>query len=138
MQQDEVMANRETRSGVKGFLIKFLVGKANHFWDSLDFQAFEDILAHLVYVLVLFPNSDSFVDVNAVKIFMSGNPVPTLLGDILHQLYARTTWKRGTLMLCAPLLLRWFLSHLPKSVLKNKEGMGWAYRIMSLSHNNII
>ena len=28
--------------------------------------------------------------------------------------------------------------HLPKSVLKNKEGMGWAYRVMSLSHNDII
>ena len=82
----EVMSNWETRSGAKGFLTKFLVGKANQFWDSLDFQAFEDILALLIYGLVLFPNSDSFVDVNAVKIFISGNPVPTLLGDILHSL----------------------------------------------------
>ena len=39
------MANWETRSGGKGFLTKFLVGKANYFWDSLDFKAFEDILA---------------------------------------------------------------------------------------------
>ena len=28
--------------------------------------------------------------------------------------------------------------HLPKFVLKNKEGMGWAYRVMSLSNNDII
>ena len=41
-------------------------------------------------------------------------------------------------MCCAPLLSRWFISHLPKSVLKNKEGMGWAYRVMSLSNNDII
>ena len=41
-------------------------------------------------------------------------------------------------MCCAPLLARWFISHLPKLVLKNKEGMGWAYRIMYLSHNDII
>ena len=127
------MANWETRSGAKGFLTKFLVGKANHFWDSLDFKAFEDILDLLIYGLVLFPNPDSFVDVNAVKIFISRNPVPTLLGDILHQLYVRTARKRGTLMCYAPLLARWFISHLPKSVLKNKEGMGWAYRVMSLS-----
>ena len=84
----EVMSNWETRSGANGFLTNFLVGKANQFWDSLDFQEFEDIMALLIYGLVLFPNSDSFVDVNAVKIFMSGNPVPTLLGDILHSLYA--------------------------------------------------
>ena len=69
---------------------------------------------------------------------MSRNSVPTLLGDILHALYARTARKRGTLICCAPLLARWFISHLPKSVLKNKEGMGWAYRIMSLAHTDII
>ena len=27
---------------------------------------------------------------------------------------------------------------LPKSVLKNEEGMGWAYIIMSLSHTDIL
>ena len=69
---------------------------------------------------------------------MSRNPVPTLLGDILHALYACTARKRGTLMCCAPLPARWFISHLPKSVLQNKEGMGWAYRIMYLSHMDII
>ena len=104
------MSNWETRSGTKGFLAKFLVDQANQFWDRLDFQAFEDILALLIYGLVLFPNSDSCVDVNAVKIFMSRNPVPTLLGDILHSLYACTARKRGTLMCYAPLLARWFIS----------------------------
>ena len=80
------MSNWETRSGTKGVLAKFLVDRANQFWDNLDFQAFEDIMALLIYGLVLFPNSDSFIDVNAVKIFMSGNHVPTLLGDILHSI----------------------------------------------------
>ena len=70
------MSNWDIRSGVKGFLAKFLIDQAQQFWDGLDFHAFEDILALLIYGLVLFPNSDSFVDVNAVKIFMSRNPVP--------------------------------------------------------------
>ena len=69
----EIMSNRDIRSGVKGFLAKFLIDQAQQFWDNLDFQAFEDILALLIYGLVLFPNSDSFVDVNAVKIFVSRN-----------------------------------------------------------------
>ena len=55
--------------------------KANYFWDGQDFKTFEDILALLIYGFVLFPNPDTFVDVNAVKIFISQNPVPTLLGD---------------------------------------------------------
>ena len=120
----EVMDNWVTRSGVKGFLAKFLIDQAQQFWDNLDFQAFEDILDLLIYGLFLFPNPDSFIDVNAVKIFLSCNPVPTLLGDILHALYTRTTRRRGTLMCCMPLLVRWFISHLPKSVLKNEEGVG--------------
>ena len=94
----DVMSNWETQSGVKGFLAKFLIDQAQQFWDSLDFQAFKDILELLIYGLVLFPNSDSFVDVNIVKIFMSRNLVPTLLGDIVHALYARAARKRGTLM----------------------------------------
>ena len=57
----------------------FLINQAQQFLDSLDFQEFEDILALLIYGLVLFLNSDYFVDVNVVKIFMSRNPVPTLL-----------------------------------------------------------
>ena len=72
--------------------------QAQLFWDNLDFQAFEDILALLIYGLVLFLNLDSFVDVNAVKIFLSRNPVPTLLGDILHTLYTCTVRRRGTLV----------------------------------------
>ena len=71
----KVMSNWETRSRAKGFLTKFLVGNAYHFWDSLDFQEFEDILALLIYGLVLFPNSDQLIDVNAIKVFLSRNPI---------------------------------------------------------------
>ena len=92
----------------------------------------------LIYGLVLFLNPDSFVDVNALKIFLSRNPVPTLLGDILHTLHTRTMKRRGVLMCCMPLMLRWFISHLPKSILKNEEGLGWSQRIMSLTHMDIL
>ena len=107
-------------------------------WDDMDFQAFEEVLALLIYGLVLFPNLDSFIDVSAVKIFLSRNPVPTLLGDILHTLHTRTMRRRGILVCCMPLLSRWFISHLPKSILKNEEGLGWSQRIMSLSHADIL
>ena len=138
LKRADVVSNWETRSGVEGFLAKFLIDQAQLFWDDLDFKAFEDVLVLLIYGLVLFPNPDSFVDVNAVKIFLSRNPVPTLLGDILHALHTRTMKRRGTLRCCMSLLSRWFISHLPKSVLKNEEGLGWSYRIMSLAHTYIL
>ena len=94
-------------------------------------------MALLIYGLVLFPNPDQLIDVNAVKIFLTRNPVPTLLGDILHCLHTCTMRKRGDLMCCISLLSRWFISHLPRSVLKNEQGLRWSQRMVSLSHSNI-
>ena len=94
MKRADVTANWETRSGVKGFLAKLLLEKARSFWDDMDFQAFEEVLALLIYGLVLFPNSDQFIDVNAIKVFLSRNPIPTLLGDILHCLHTHTMKKK--------------------------------------------
>ena len=74
---------------------------------------------------------------NAIKVSLSRNPVPTLLGDILHSLHTRSMKRRGILMCCIPLLSRWFISHLPRSVLKNEWGLKWSKRMMSLSHSDI-
>ena len=87
--------------------------------------------------MVLFPNTDQLIDVNVVKVFLSHNPVPTLLRDILLSLYTRTLKRRGTLLCCTPLLARWFISHLPWSTLKNEHGLKWSRRLMSLTHSDI-
>ncbi|XP_058745833.1 uncharacterized protein LOC131618677 [Vicia villosa] len=137
IEKSEVVSNWETKSGVKGFLAKFLLKKARSFLKATSYQAFEDVLALLIYGLVLFPNPDQFIDVHAIKIFLARNPVPTLLRDILHSLHTRTSKKRGTLMCCIPLLSRWFISHLPRSVLRNEQRMQWSQRMMSLSHSDI-
>ena len=137
LQRSDVVANWETISGVKGFLVKFLFEKARHFLDTLDIEAFEEVLALLIYGMVLFPNPDQLIDVNAVKIFLSHNPVPTLLGDILHYFHTCTVKRRGTLMCCTPMLTRWFISHLPRFVVKNEQGLRWSSRLMSLTHSDI-
>ena len=103
----------------------------------MTFHAFEDVLDFLIYGLVLFPNPYQFIDVNAIKIFLTHNPVPTLLGDILHSLYTRTVKRQGTLMCCISLLSRWFILHLSWSVTKNEQGLKWSQRLMSLSHTDI-
>ena len=40
-------------------------------------------------------------------------------------------------MCCTPLLARWFISHLPQSVLKNEQGLRWSQRLMTLKHSDI-
>ena len=36
LQRSDIVSNWKTRSGVKGFLAKFLLEKAQGFWDALD------------------------------------------------------------------------------------------------------
>ena len=67
--------------------------KAQIFLDAMSYHAFKDILSLLIYGLVMFPNSDQFIDVSAINIFLAHNLVPTLLGDILHSLNTRTLKK---------------------------------------------
>ncbi|XP_058777154.1 uncharacterized protein LOC131651509 [Vicia villosa] len=110
IKKSKIEGHWESRSGVKGFLAKFLVGKARMFLKAMSYQAFEDILALLIYGLVLFLNPDQFIDVHAVKIFLTHNPVPNLLGDILHSLH---------------------------TLMRNDQGLQWHKRIMSLSHSDI-
>ena len=98
LQRSGVVENWETKSGVKGFIAKFLLEKARSFWKDIDSRAFEDFLALLIYGLVLFPNPDQLVDVNSVKVFLSRNLVPTFLGDTLHCFHTHTMKKRGTLV----------------------------------------
>ena len=93
LKPSDIESSWERRSGVKGLLAKFLMEKAQVFLDAMRYHAFEDVLALLIYGLVMFPNSDQFVDVRAINIFLTHNPVPTLLGDILHSLHTPTMKK---------------------------------------------
>ena len=61
-------------------------------------EAFEAIFVLLIYGLVLFPNIDNFVDVNAIRNFSSLNPVPTLLGDTYFSFHMRNAKGGGSIV----------------------------------------
>ena len=99
MPQAASNAPHNTTSGSNGiFLINFAQA------GSLD--AFEAIFVLLIYGLVLFPNIDNFVDVNVIRIFLIGNLVPTLLGDMYFSLNLRNSKGGGTIVCCVPLLYK--------------------------------
>src|SRR3954471_9693711 len=123
LRKSEIESNWETKSGVKGLLVKFLMEKARLLLKNRSYLAFGEVMALLIYGLVLFSNLDQFISVHIINIFLTRNPVPALLGDILYSLHTRTMKKRGTLMCCVPLLARWFTLHLPRSVLRNEQRM---------------
>ncbi|KAI5429379.1 hypothetical protein KIW84_034113 [Lathyrus oleraceus] len=102
-------------------------------------DTFEAILVLLIYGLALFHNIDNFVDVNAIRIFLIRNLVPTLLGDTYFSLNLRNSKDGGTIVCCIPLLYRWFISHLPQTsiFLENQQCLRWSQRLMSLTNDDI-
>ncbi|KEH19911.1 transmembrane protein, putative [Medicago truncatula] len=102
--------------------------------------AFNSILTLLVYGLILFPSLDNFVDIKAIQIFLSRNPVPTLLGDTYLSIHRRTQAGRGTILCCAQLINRWITSHLPRTprFTTNPENLLWSKRLMALTPAEVV
>jgi hypothetical protein len=136
----EVKDHITTNSKLLGLPTKFLYEKADYFYRMSSADAFDAILALLIYGLVLFPNLNNFVDIHAISIFLSKNPAPTLLADTYHSIHERTLAGRGLIKCCAPLLYRWITSHLPRTprFTTNPDGLRWSERLMALTPNEVV
>ncbi|XP_050897777.1 uncharacterized protein LOC127104642 [Lathyrus oleraceus] len=139
LKMSEIKANITTKGGILGLPAKLLIEEARYFASMNSTDAFEAILAFLIYGLFLFPNVDDFVDINVIKIFLIGNLVPTLLVDVYHSIHLRNFHKGGVIICCVTLLYKWFISHLPRSTAfwDLKDGFLWSQKIMSLTHSDI-
>ena len=102
--KSEVEVHMTTKGWIRGLPAQFLLEKARYFARMKSTVAFEAIFALLSYGLFLFPNVDKFVDINAIRIFMIGTPVPTLLGDAYYSIHIWNSYHGGIIICCTPLL----------------------------------
>ncbi|XP_050909529.1 uncharacterized protein LOC127123347 [Lathyrus oleraceus] len=139
LRKSDVDTNLTVKGGIKGLTSKFFIEKSFSFANVGSMVDFEDILSLLVYGLILFPNIDNFVDVNAIRIFLVGNHVPTFLGDTYFSIHHKTSKGNGTIVYCAPLLYKWFISRLPQSPIfkENKGCLRWSQWLMSLTNDDV-
>lgn len=86
---------------------------------------------------MLFPNIDNFVDQVVVEIFLSGNPMPFLLGDLYYSLHTCHEKKGGTLLCCDPLLRVWLMSHMPREGPFMSKELKWSQKLAFLTASNI-
>jgi len=133
LKTSDIASNLTTKVKIQGLTSKFLIVKANTCKNTL---VFESILA-LIYGLVLFPNIDGFVDANAIQIFLTKNPVLTLLAETYHSIHHRTDKQGGTILCCAPLLYKWYTLHLPRSYLSKEKAL-YSEKIMSLAPTDVV
>ncbi|XP_050876813.1 uncharacterized protein LOC127080538 [Lathyrus oleraceus] len=139
LRMSESNANLTTKGGILGLPAKLLIDEAHYFASMKSMDAFEVILALLIYGLFFFPNVDDFVDINSIKVFLIRNPIPTLLVDVYHSVHLRNPQKGGMIICYTTLLYKWFISHLPRSTAfwDLKDGLLWSQKIMSLTYSDI-
>lgn len=120
-----MIANIGPKGNTIGFLGKFLMDKASAFADTEQWDCFKEVLALLIYGIILFLNIDNFIDMHAICVFLTQNLAPTLLADIYYYLIFRHEKKFGIILCCASLLHKWFLSHFPKkeAFVENKASL---------------
>ncbi|XP_050908311.1 uncharacterized protein LOC127121931 [Lathyrus oleraceus] len=138
MDEKEVEANLETKGNTKGFSLSFVLERAHTLLKAESWDACYSVIAWAIYGIVLFPNMDGFIDMAAICVFLTGNPVPTLLADVYYYMSHRYTKKKGMIACCAPLLYQWFLEHLPKTeVWVEQTNVSWPQRLGSLRFEDL-
>ncbi|XP_050895482.1 uncharacterized protein LOC127102110 [Lathyrus oleraceus] len=73
----------------------------------------------------------------AVRIFLSGNPVPFLLAYLHYAFHDRHEKKGGTILCCAQLLHAWFRSHMPEEGPFVSKELKPSQKLASLNFNHV-
>ncbi|XP_050893324.1 uncharacterized protein LOC127098852 [Lathyrus oleraceus] len=109
-------------------------------WDAL-----ENILAILIYGLVLFPTHEGFIDSAAISFFWAvwkdkQSLVPPLIADTFHTLHTRHQKKNGMLICCLPFLYNCLISYVfkPNAHISEISNGDWARTLVSLFSKDII
>ncbi|KAL5162547.1 hypothetical protein HKD37_07G019647 [Glycine soja] len=108
---------KQTRNGVVGLPRKYLEGKARDMASQDKWGPFADILALLIFGVVLFPNVDGLVDLAAIDAFLAyhhskESPVVAILADLFDTFDRRCEENSARIVCCLPALCVWLVSHL--------------------------
>ncbi|XP_050915055.1 uncharacterized protein LOC127130012 [Lathyrus oleraceus] len=95
MDEREAEANLEVKGNTKGFSLSFLLERAHTLLKAEIWDACYSTIALAIYGIILLPNMDGFIDMAAICVFLTGNPVPTLLADVYYYMSHRTSPKTG-------------------------------------------
>ncbi|KAH1247115.1 hypothetical protein GmHk_06G017076 [Glycine max] len=108
---------KQTQNGVVGLPRKYLEGKARDMANQEEWVPFADILALLIFGVVLFPNVDGLVDLAAIDAFLAyhhskESPVVAILADLFDTFDRRCEKNNAQIVCCLPALCVWLVSHL--------------------------
>ncbi|KAH1256867.1 hypothetical protein GmHk_03G006940 [Glycine max] len=108
---------KQTRNGIAGLPQRYLEDKARGMANQGDWVPFMDVLALLIFGVVLFPNVDGLVDLAAIDTFLAyhhskESPVVAVLADLFDTFDRRCEKSSARIICCLPALCVWLVSHL--------------------------
>ncbi|KAH1238867.1 hypothetical protein GmHk_08G023449 [Glycine max] len=108
---------KQTRNGIVGLPRKYLEGKARDMANQEEWVPFMDVLALLIFGVVLFPNMDGLVDLAAIDAFLAyhhskESPVVAVLANLFDTFDQRCEKSSTRIICCLPALCVWLVSHL--------------------------
>ncbi|KAL5191288.1 hypothetical protein HKD37_04G010582 [Glycine soja] len=100
---------KHTRNGVVGLPRKYLEGEARDMASQEKWSPFADILALLIFGVVLFPNVDGLVDLAAIDAFLAyhhskESPVAAILAYLFDTFDRRCEKNSARIVCCLPAL----------------------------------
>jgi len=106
---------KQNRNGVIGIPRKHLEEKAKALADQGEWASFINVLALLVFRVVLFPNVDGLVDLAAIDTFLAyhhskESPIVAVLADAYDTFDRRCEKSGARIVCCTPALYVWLVS----------------------------
>jgi len=135
-----VKGNLKEKGKLSGFHLSFLEAKTKEQAELGNWNTVCALIAAGIYGIILFPNQKNFVDINAIRLLVRGNPIPTLIGDVYYSVHNRNEKRRGGLIrCCAQLLFKWFMGYLPSkgAFVLLGQNVTWATKLMGLRAKDI-
>ncbi|XP_012572843.1 uncharacterized protein [Cicer arietinum] len=140
----EIEDNRTNKDNLIGFPIKYLEEKSVNLARDGKWDTFMDVLALIIYGIVLFPTIKDFVDFMAIDVFLAykhrgENLVPAVLADIYCTLDFHHEKEGGLIYCCSQILYFWFVKHIFQDMhqLKTKSKKEWANVLANLNERTI-
>lgn len=90
----EVEPTLKTKEKAQGFSRNFLEVKAQALVKEKKWKLFNDVLALVIYRIVVFSNIDDFVDFSTIGVFLDKNPVHALSTDMYYSPHIRHEKKK--------------------------------------------
>ncbi|RDX67000.1 hypothetical protein CR513_54182, partial [Mucuna pruriens] len=150
--KSEVMAKKQSRSGINGLLLAYLEERMKVFLKEGNWEEFINLLRLAIYDVILLPHLDEYVDLASIDLTKNEQEiVTTILANTYYTIHQCHERKGGCLICCLLALYLWLMTHislcrcittrpiedLKWCWIKKKTGKEWARFLRELTNKVI-